>query len=260
MSKFELHEKTAIVTGGAGGIGLHIAKTYAEAGANVVVASRNLENLNKVVADIEAEGGTAFAVAVDITAPEQVDNMIAQTVDKFGRVDVIVTCAGRWGASHKAEETPIDEWNRVVDLNLTGAFLSCIAAGKQMIEQGAGKIINVSSTAGSKGNPGQLHYSAAKAGVLSLTNNLAFMWAKHNINVLHSARPDRHRRAQGLQHHPFREKRRRIRRPSPRATSHAGECRRPRPLSCLTGLGPDHRRADPDPCLVQERPLLATVS
>jgi len=183
MSKFELHEKTAIVTGGAGGIGIHVAAEYAKAGANVVVASRNLESLNKVVAGIAASGGKSMAVAVDITEPEQVENMITQTVDRFGSVDVIVNSAGRWGSSYKAEDTPIDEWHKVVELNLTGTFLCCLAAGKQMIKQGSGKIINLSSTAGTKGNPGQLHYSAAKAGVISLTNNLALMWAAHNINV-----------------------------------------------------------------------------
>ena len=183
MSIFELTGKTAIITGGAGGIGIHVAKEYAKAGAKVVVASRNLENLNQVVDEINANGGQSLAVEVDITKSEQVDNMISQTVDNYGSVDVIVNSAGRWGSSYKPEDTPLDEWYSVVDLNLTGTFLCCLAAGRQMIKQGGGKIINVSSTAGTKGNPGQLHYSAAKAGVLSLTNNLAMMWAEHNINV-----------------------------------------------------------------------------
>lgn len=96
---------------------------------------------------------------------------------------MIVNNAGRWGRGRAPEDTPLDEWRHIVELNLTGCFLACLAAGRQMIAQNGGKIINVSSTAGSKGNPGQLHYSAAKAGVLSLTNNLACRWAKHNINV-----------------------------------------------------------------------------
>ena len=94
---------------------------------------------------------------------------------------MIVNNAGRWGRA--PEDTPLDEWRRIVELNLTGCFLVCLAAGRQMIAQKRGKIINVSSTAGSKDNPGQLHCSAAKAGVLSLTNNLARVWARHNINV-----------------------------------------------------------------------------
>jgi 3-oxoacyl-[acyl-carrier protein] reductase len=183
MSNFRLDGKTAIVTGGAGGLGRAMVNAYAEAGANVVVASRNQENIDAVAAAIKEKGQSALAVQVDITDADQVDAMIAKTVDAFGAVDVIVNNAGRWGKSQLAEDTPLDEWRRIIDVNLTGCFLPCLAAGKQMIKQQSGKVINISSTAGSKGNPGQLHYSAAKAGVLSLSNNLAYMWAKHNINV-----------------------------------------------------------------------------
>lgn len=183
MSKFELQDKIAIVTGGAGGIGTCIAMEYARAGANVVVASRNQENLDKVAADIKALGRESLAIATDITVPEQVDNMVKQTVDKFGRLDIIVNNAGGGSSMKKAEDTPYDEWVRLVDFNLTGTFVCCMAAGKQMIDQQGGKIINISSIAGTKGNPGMLHYSAAKAGVISLSMNLSFMWAQHNICV-----------------------------------------------------------------------------
>ena len=183
MSNFKLIGKTAIVTGGAGGLGLPMARAYAEAGANVVVTSRNAENIQKVADEINDKGQKAIAIPVDITDADQLDELISRTVETFGSVDVIVNNAGRWGKSQKAEDTPLDDWNNIVELNLTGCFLVCMAAGRQMIKQGGGKIINVSSVAGSKGNPSQLHYSAAKAGVLSLTNNLAMMWAKYNINV-----------------------------------------------------------------------------
>jgi NAD(P)-dependent dehydrogenase (short-subunit alcohol dehydrogenase family) len=183
MSSFDLQGKTAIVTGGAGGLGRSMVATLATAGANVVVASRNQENISKVADAINQKGQSALAITVDITNENQVNSLIEQTVAAFGSVDIIVNNAGRWGKSHKAEDTPLDEWRDVVEQNLTGVLIPCLAAGKQMIKQGSGKIINISSTAGSKGNPGQLHYSAAKAGVISLTNNLAFMWAPHNINV-----------------------------------------------------------------------------
>ena len=183
MSSFDLQGKTALVTGGAGGLGRSMVATLAAAGANVVVASRNQENISKIADAINQKGQSALAIAVDITNEDQVDSLIEQTVAAFGSVDIIVNNAGRWGKSHKAEDTPLDEWRDVVEQNLTGVLIPCLAAGKQMIKQGSGKIINISSTAGSKGNPGQLHYSAAKAGVISLTNNLAFMWAPHNINV-----------------------------------------------------------------------------
>jgi 3-oxoacyl-[acyl-carrier protein] reductase len=183
MSNFDVEGKTAIITGGAGGLGRAMVAAYAEAGANVVVASRNQENIERVAGEINEKGQSALAIAVDITDAESVDAMIAGTVEAFGAVDVIVNNAGRWGKGHLAEETPLDEWREIIEQNLTGMFIPCIAAGKQMIKQQQGKVINISSTAGSKGNPGQLHYSAAKAGVISLTNNLAMMWAKHNINV-----------------------------------------------------------------------------
>ena len=183
MSSVDLQGKTAIVTGGAGGLGRSMVATLAAAGANVVVASRNQENISKIADAINQKGQSALAITVDITNEDQVDSLIEQTVAAFGSVDIIVNNAGRWGKSHKAEDTPLDEWRDVVEQNLTGVLIPCLAAGKQMIKQGSGKIINISSTAGSKGNPGQLHYSAAKAGVISLTNNLAFMWAPHNINV-----------------------------------------------------------------------------
>ena len=183
MSKLTLDGRTAIVTGGAGGIGTHIAATYAEAGANVVIASRNKENLDKVAADIQNQGGKCLAVATDITVPDQVDNMVKETVDTFGRLDILVNNAGSWGRGGSPEELPLEQWNEIINICLTGTWLCSISAGKEMIKQQYGKIINISSTAGTKGNPGALHYSAAKAGVISLSNNLSFLWAKHNICV-----------------------------------------------------------------------------
>ena len=183
INGYGLEGKTAIVTGGAGGLGRAMVDRLATAGANVVVASRNVANCEAVAAGVRASGGHAFAVGVDITDAAQVDALVADTAAQFGSLDVMVNNAGRWGRSHRAEDTPLDEWREVVDQNLTGCFIGCMAAGRRMIEQGGGKIINVSSTAGTKGNPGQLHYSAAKAGVISLSNNLAMMWSPHGINV-----------------------------------------------------------------------------
>ena len=183
MSKFSLQGKTAIITGGAGGLGRAMIAAYAEAGANVVVASRNVDNIEAEAEKIRAKKQSAIAIPVDVTDAEQVDALVAKTVEAFGALDVMVNNAGRWGRSHQAEDTPLDEWRDLVEQNLTGVFITCMAAGRQMINQQGGKIINIASTAGSKGNPYQLHYSAAKAGVISLTNNLAYMWAKHNINV-----------------------------------------------------------------------------
>jgi NAD(P)-dependent dehydrogenase (short-subunit alcohol dehydrogenase family) len=183
MSNFSLQNKTVIVTGGAGGLGRAMCANFGAAGANVVVASRSQEKIEAEAASLQANGYSAVAITADVTDEQQVNALIDQTVSAFGAVDIIINNAGRWGRSYAAEDTPLDEWRSVVDQNLTGVFLPSMAAGRQMIKQQRGKIINISSTAGSKGNPHQLHYSAAKAGVISLTNNLAYMWAKHNINV-----------------------------------------------------------------------------
>ncbi|MFX0206164.1 MAG: SDR family NAD(P)-dependent oxidoreductase [Candidatus Hodarchaeota archaeon] len=177
-----LDGKVALITGGSSGIGKCIALTYAEAGANVVIASRKQENLDKVAAEIKALGKESLAIATDVKIPEQVDNMVKQTVDNFGRLDIMINNAGR-GIATQPQEISIKEWNHVLALNLTGVFLGCIAAGKVMIEQKQGKIINIASTAGVKGSPGMIHYSVAKAGVIMLTYNLAASWAEHNINV-----------------------------------------------------------------------------
>ena len=173
MSHFSLQNKTVIVTGGAGGLGRQMCATIAAAGANVVVASRSRDKIEAEAAGLREQGYSAAAIEVDVTDEPQVNNLIEQTVAAFGAVDVMVNNAGRWGRSSAAEDTQLDEWRNVVDQNLTGVFLPCKVVGKQMIKQQGGKIINISSTAGSKGNPYQLHYSAAKAGVISLTNNLA---------------------------------------------------------------------------------------
>ena len=183
MSNFSLQDKTVIVTGGAGGLGRPMCATFAAAGANVIVASRSRDKIEAEAASLREQGYSAAAIEVDVTDEQQVNNLIEQTVSTFGAVDVMVNNAGRWGRSSAAEDTQLDEWRNVVEQNLTGVFLPCKVAGQQMIKQRGGKIINISSTAGSKGNPYQLHYSAAKAGVISLTNNLACLWAKHNINV-----------------------------------------------------------------------------
>ena len=183
MSIFELQDKIAIVTGGAGGIGSSIAMEYARAGANVVVASRKQANLDKVAAEIKALGRESLAIATDVCIPEQVDNMVKQTMDRFGRIDIMVSCAGSGLHIKKPEELTPDEWNAGIALNLTGPFLCDIAAGKVMMEQKSGKIINISSTAGINLNPTMIHYAAAKAGVISLTKSLAMVWAQHNINV-----------------------------------------------------------------------------
>ena len=183
MSRFELKDKIAVITGGGTGIGKAIALEYARAGADVVVASRNQENLDKTATEIKALGKESLTIATDVCIPEQVDNMVKQTLDKFGRVDILVNNAGAALSFKRVEELSFEEWNATIALNLTGTFLCSVAAGKVMIEQKSGKIINISSQAGITGVPIMAHYSAAKAGVINLTMCLASGWARYNINV-----------------------------------------------------------------------------
>ncbi len=182
MSQSELKDKIAVITGGGTGIGKAIALEFAKVGANVVVASRKLENLDKAAAEIRALGRESLAIATDIRVPEQVDNMVKQTVEKFGRIDILVNNAGASFPVNVEELSP-NGWNVIIAINLTGTFLCSVAAGKVMIQQKGGKIINVSSVAGINGSPRMAHYGAAKAGVINLTKTLAVEWAPHNINV-----------------------------------------------------------------------------
>jgi len=183
MSMFELTDRIAIVTGGATGIGKGIALDLARAGANVVVASRNRENLEKAAAEIRVLGRESLVVPTDVCIPEQADNLVKQTVDRFGRIDILVNCAGGGLQMAKVQELSLEIWKATIDLNLTGTFLCSIAAGKVMIEQNSGKIINISSIVGVDADPRLADYSVSKAGVINLTMSLAIAWAQHNINV-----------------------------------------------------------------------------
>jgi NAD(P)-dependent dehydrogenase (short-subunit alcohol dehydrogenase family) len=181
VSDFDLTDKVAIVTGAGGGIGREITLEFARAGAAVVLAGRSRDSLDSVTDELG--DARSLIVPTDITNPDEVEKLVAATVDEFASVDIIVNNAGAGVMPCKAEETSYDDWVSMIDINLTATFNCCMATGKRMIKQKSGKIINVSSTAGTKGHPGLLHYSAAKAGVISLTNNLAYNWAEHNICV-----------------------------------------------------------------------------
>ena len=148
MSDFDLVDKVIIVTGAGGGIGSEMCREFAAAGASVVLAGRTEDTLKAVAGEL---GDTrSLVVPTDITNPDEVDNLVATTVDAFGRVDVIVNNAGGGVMPCAAEDTPYDDWVRMIDINLTATFNCCIATGRQMIKQQSGKIINISSTAPSR--------------------------------------------------------------------------------------------------------------
>ena len=182
MSKFDLTDKVAIITGGGTGIGRAIAIEFARAGADSIIASRNLGNLEKVAEEVKSMGRRCLPIATDVRIPEQVDNMVQKTMDEFGRIDIMVNNAGASFLCPLEDMSP-NGWDAIMNINLKGTFLCSKAAGKIMIQQKAGKIVNISSVAGVDGSPLMSHYGAAKAGVVDFTKSLAIEWAKHNIMV-----------------------------------------------------------------------------
>ena len=180
---FDLKGKVAIVTGGSGGFGRAVSSGLAVHGADVVVTSRTLASLEEVAGEIRKLGGKALPISCDVTDPKSVDQMVKRTVEEFGKVNILVTSAGI-AARSPAEEMPIENWQKVMDVNVKGTFLCCQAAGKVMIKQGGGKIITVSSVRGLVGHPaGYSAYGTSKGAVHLLTRQLATEWAKYKINV-----------------------------------------------------------------------------
>ena len=177
-----LRDKVALITGGGTGIGRAIAVTAAAYGADVVLASRKRRHLDEVAAEIRAQRGRALTVPTDVREPQQVDAMVAAAVESFGRVDVLVNnAAGNFLAS--ARKITPGGWRALVDTTLNGTFYCSRAVGERMIEQGGGRIINITATLHFKGSPGLMAATAAKAGVEAMTKTLALEWARHNILV-----------------------------------------------------------------------------
>lgn len=177
-----LRDRVALVTGASQGIGRAIAVELAKVGAHVAVCSRRADALEPVAAAVRAHGRTGLAVACDVRDAGQVDAAVARTVDAFGRIDLLVNNAA-YRIRSPLEALPRREWDAMVDTNLTGVFLCCQAAGRVMIRQRAGKIVNVSSVAGRSGARGLAAYAATKAAVTVLTQSLGAEWAKHGITV-----------------------------------------------------------------------------
>ena len=181
MSK-GLAGRVAVVTGGTRGIGLAIARSLAEDGASVVVSGRDGGRLDAAARDLEAAGAAALAVVADAARREDADRLVEATRERFGRIDVLVNNAGIT-RDQLLVRMKDDDWDQVLDTNLRGVFLMTRAVGKVMMRQKSGRIINISSTAGAMGNPGQVNYSAAKAGVIGLTKAAARELAHWNVLV-----------------------------------------------------------------------------
>lgn len=178
-----LRDQVAIVTGASRGIGRAIAKSLAAEGANVVVNYASSSAAAQQVTDeIVAHGGNAIAFQADVSKAEQVDALLNAVMEKWNRVDTLVNNAGITRDTLLLRMKP-EDWQAVIDLNLTGVFLCTRAISKVMLKQRAGRIINIASVAGQMGNPGQANYSAAKAGVIGFTKTVAKELASRGITV-----------------------------------------------------------------------------
>ena len=177
MNNIDLNDKVAVVTGGAQGFGLAIAKRISESGANVVIWDKDEEILKQV------KLRNSSNLIVDVTSFENVSKAVETTLNQYRKIDILVNNAGIAGPSFKTWEYPNEEWQKIIDLDLTGVFYCCKAVVPIMQKQNYGRIVNISSIAGKEGNPNAMPYSAAKAGVIALTKSLGKELADKNIAV-----------------------------------------------------------------------------
>ncbi|MCG1021834.1 SDR family oxidoreductase [Sutcliffiella horikoshii] len=183
---FNLENKTAIVTGGGKGLGAQIATALAEAGANVIVCSRDLASCQKVSEELRKKGVKSMAFACDVTEEEEIQHVIDETVKQFGSLDILVNNSGTsWMAP--TLDLPSDKWDKVMNVNLKGLFLFSQKAARVMVKQGGGKIVNIASVSGLGGTDPSLMdtiaYNTSKGGVITFTKDLAVKLAPHNIQV-----------------------------------------------------------------------------
>lgn len=184
LEKFQLKERVSIVTGGARGLGLAMATALAQAGSHIVIPDLDFEEAQKAAGELQKEGIKTLALRTDVTSPEAVEQMVATTMEQFGRIDVLINNAGI--ALHvNLEDMEYSAWRKIMDVNLNSVFLVSKAVGKVMIQQQRGSIINISSMSGIIVNTpqSQAAYNVSKAGVIMMTKSLAAEWAKHNIRV-----------------------------------------------------------------------------
>lgn len=180
-----LEGKVAIITGGGTGLGKAIGQALAREGANVVVASRRLEAIEKTAKELSSIGGRALAIATDVTDSEQVNRLVERTLEEMGRVDILINNAGivRGEQRRPIWDVTDEEWRVGIDTNLSGTFYCCRAVSKHLVAQKSGKVINVASGFGLRGGRDNYMYCCAKGGVIQLTRSLALTWAQDNIQV-----------------------------------------------------------------------------
>lgn len=183
MNQIDLNHRCAVVTGGAQGIGLSIARRLLDSGATVSLWDRDADLLAATAKEIGKSEGMVSYEIVDVSDPKGVEGATIGTIEKLGKIDILVANAGIAGPNHKSWEYPIDAWKQVIDINLTGIFLCCRAIVPHMLQRNYGRIVNVASIAGKEGNPNAAAYSASKAGVIAFTKSLGKETATQNISV-----------------------------------------------------------------------------
>lgn len=182
---FNLTGRTAIVTGGSRGLGKEMAEGLAEAGATLMLCARREEWLMETVEEFRARNFHVHARICDVSSAEEIQAIADETIEKLGKIDILVNNAGvSWGAM--PEEMPLDKWQRVLDVNLTGCFLTAQIVGREMLKRKSGSIINITSISGmtsSANGPFYAGYAASKAGLIGLTRELAASWGRRGIRV-----------------------------------------------------------------------------
>ena len=177
MNKINLENRVAIVTGGAQGFGLAITKRFIESGARVLIWDKDTEYLNKV--DLK----NTRKIEVDVSNYKSVENAFTESLTYENKIDILVNNAGIAGPNFKTWDYPLEEWQKVIDIDLSGVFYCCKTIVPHFIKHNYGRIVNISSIAGKEGNPNAMPYSAAKAGVIALTKSLGKELAENNISV-----------------------------------------------------------------------------
>jgi gluconate 5-dehydrogenase len=185
LERFRLDGKRALVTGGSRGLGLAMATALAEAGADLVLVGREMKELEAATTALKTHGHKIDLIAADIASPTEAQNMAEHALLNFAPIHILINNVGGRRISVPTLELSLEDWQRIVDLNLTSAFLCCKILGKEMVKRQSGRIINVASIAGiivSKGIHGRT-YETAKAALMSFTRTLAVDWAPHNVTV-----------------------------------------------------------------------------
>ena len=182
LKLFDLSGKVAVVTGGNGGIGLGMARGLASAGATVVIAARDLKKSRAAVEDLASRGTSVLTIPVDVTQEASVSGLFAATLERCGRIDILVNNAGT-NIRHPAHELSLAQWHKVIDTNLTSAFMCAKAAYPTLKRGGGGKIINIGSMMSIFGASFAPAYAASKGGIVQLTRSLASAWARDNIQA-----------------------------------------------------------------------------